>query len=127
MQVSEVFPDLDQRSSLPPGGDPRLDKAYSDWLRDWLDTAEPRALDALTGPDGEVCPGAAKLSARLNPFRVTGHLAKWLIGWEFPSGTGPTFCHRQRFVAVQFHLRRAALVAEADAYLGRIIDELRNA
>lgn len=126
MKLAAAFPDLEQRSTLPPGGDPRIDKAYSDWLRDFLDVAGPAVLDRLTGPDGEIAPGASKVRQRINSFSVTGHLFKWTLGWEFPSGTGPNFSHRLRFVAVQFHLRRPALVAEAEAYIDRITDELRR-
>lgn len=113
MKLSEAYPELAQSSSLPPGGRPSWDLEYEWWLQEFLDEWSPRVLDQLTDESGDIPRGADRI---VNKFSISGHLFKWILGWEFPSGTGPTFNHRLRFLSVQFRYRRAELVAEAERY-----------
>jgi hypothetical protein len=126
MKVSTVFPDLtpaDIRSALPPGGSPAADQEYLSWVAGFIEEVAPAVLDRLTDDaTGEVLGRPDRV---INTFKLTQHLFKWILGWEFPSGTGPSFSHRLRFVSVQFKLRGPALMAEADAYVEREVAAIR--
>jgi hypothetical protein len=106
-----------QRSAMPPSGEPWDDRRFDSWADDFVRTWNVRILDGLPSD---------KWPARepLTYFRLTGHLYKFLVGWQFPDGTGPNYSHRKRFVAIQYKLRPAEVVAEAESYARSIRDEL---
>jgi hypothetical protein len=106
---------------LPPGGNPQWDRDYDRWLDAFVARANGEALDRLTGRHG----GLDALRDPINPFQVTGHLFKWLNGHaRYPAGGGPNYNHRRRFVAIQFHHRRADLEHEAERYAAELIVDL---
>jgi hypothetical protein len=114
------LPDLTQASTLPPGGDPAGDAAFLDWARAFCNEANRRWLDRRTGWGRDL---PAKFRELVNPWRLQNHLFKWIVGWEFPSGTGPNQRHRTRFVAIQFVLRREVIEAEAARYVAELEDQ----
>jgi hypothetical protein len=103
------------KSALPPGGDPRMDDAYEAWLRATCDAANTRWLDRHW-------PGVPRREL-VRTYQITNHLFKWTTGLAYPSGEGPNFQHRIRFVSIQFHYRRAELVAEVESYIARLMAE----
>jgi hypothetical protein len=123
MRINEIYPDLTDPSLLPPGGSPLWDRTYERWVVEFIAEVSPEVLDRLTGPDGEVHGQPDRV---INPFKLTHHLFKWVIGWAFPSGTGPNFSHRLRFLSIQFHYRRAEFEAEAQRYVEQQIAVLRD-
>lgn len=109
-----ILPAPEPEDELPPGGDETTDARYMAWLDPFVADANLRHLD--------VCFPARPKKYLFNVFRITGHLFKWLVGWEFPEGTGPTYKHRQRFVAIQYFLRPNQIEDEAKRYVAGIIE-----
>jgi hypothetical protein len=98
---------------LPPGGSPRTDAEYERWLKAFVEQANDRHVDRNISPTGEILVG----KELVRTYQVTAHLFKYLNGFaKYPPGSGPTYFHRLRFVAVQFQFRREELVAEAERY-----------
>jgi hypothetical protein len=120
MKLTEIYPELAQRSVLPPGGSPRWDREYEGWLRDYLADKGPEILDRLTMADGEILRGFDRI---VNHYSLNNHFFRHFLGWDFPSGTGPAWLHKLRFLAIQHHHRRSEFVVEADAYVDRKISE----
>lgn len=118
------FEEERQRSDLSPGGSPALDAAYLDWARETTDAAIRAWMDSRSGWGREL-PRVGRNP--VNMWQLNGHLFKWLLGWEFPSGAGPTNNHRIRFLAVQLKFRRLEMELEAGRYLAEKIDELEQA
>lgn len=111
-------------SPLPPGGDPATDAAFLDWARSFCDQANRRWLDRWTGWGRSLPP---KFRELIIPWRLQNHLYKWILGWEFPSKTGPDLKHKTRFVAVQFSYRRPEIEAEAVRYVAELEDQVQQA
>jgi hypothetical protein len=106
-----------QKSTLPPGGTGWDDSKFYEWACVFAREHNARMLDRLP-------PGRWPRSDPFTHYRLVGHLYKFLIGWEFPSGTGPTYSHRLRFCATQFALRRDLIVAEALRYADEVREEI---
>jgi hypothetical protein len=101
--------------AIPPPSSPasRTDAEYERWLVAFVEQANDRHVDRNVSPTGEILVG----KELVRTYQLTAHLFKFLNGWAaYPPGTGPTFLHRLRFVAVQFQFRRDELVAEAERY-----------
>jgi hypothetical protein len=113
-----------QRSDLPPGGSPADDAAYLDWARNVTDAAVRAWMDSRSGWGREL-PRVGRNP--VNMWQLSTHLFKWLIGWNFPSGEGPTNNHRVRMLAVQLKYRRLEMELEAARYLAEKIDEAEQA
>lgn len=100
----------DVRSMLPPGGSPMTDQDFMAWLERTCERANRRYLDSFphgTLPDRELA----------SPWQLLNHLYKWVIGWPFPSGTGPTRAHRIRFLGSYYSVRPTLFRVEAARYL----------
>jgi len=105
-----------ERSCLPPGGSPAIDRAFGDRLTLICDQANDVWI-------ARVMPGEMPTAGYAEPWRVMRHLYRWLIGWDWPESLGPVHSHRIRFVAVQWYWRAAELEEEID----RFIHEQRRA
>jgi hypothetical protein len=117
---------------LPPGGSPQIDAAYEQWLHPFVARVNKRWLDEHTGW-GRNLPkhnfARRNVWHHLVPelvrsYQITGHLFKWLNGAaRYPEGLAPNYMHRLRFVAVQFHHRRAELIEESQRYVTELAQQ----
>lgn len=117
MSTIAVDPFAVDRPGMPSGGCPAWDREYEGWLRDFMVDQETRYLDRCWPmiPD--------RIPFRI--YQITNHLFKWCLGRAFPSGEGPNFMHKLRYVAIQFHYRRDEIVAEAERYVAELIEQAR--
>jgi hypothetical protein len=121
------------RVGLPPGGCPSWDDSYVAWAKEfvrqwevcWLLQEQPEWEGFDLASAFKRCPRNLSLrveSCPINPWRLTGHLFKWLNG-EIKYPLGINYQHRLRFVSIQFHYRPATLIAEAESYVNRLMAE----
>ena len=134
MDLSTIFPETyPVGPGLPPGGSPAIDSADEQWLHPFVARVNKRWLEEHTGWSRDL--PAHNFSRRnvwhnlvpelVRTYQITGHLFKWLNGAaRYPEGLAPNYLHRLRFVAVQFHLRRADLVAEAKRYVIQLAQQM---
>jgi hypothetical protein len=112
--AAEAAPSPGQRSMLPLGGCRQWDDEYERWRDRFVDAANQTWLDSHRR-------GELPAKELLRTYGLTGHLAKILIGWEFAEGTGPTWSHKLRYVANEFHYRRPELVQAAEDYVSDLM------
>lgn len=104
------------KSILPPGGNPLIDRDFMAWIDRTCERANQRWLDSFRNgvfPDHDLIP----------TWQLINHLYKWVIGWPFPDGEGPSRAHRIRFLASYYSVRPTMFRVEAARYIDELAGE----
>jgi hypothetical protein len=104
-------------SGMPAGGRPDDDRKFLAFIDIYAATANARALDTLARR------GETPKDDPVRSWALMGHLYKHLSGLVFPAGMGPTWSHRVRYLAIQYRLRPAEVLAELDAYTATLLPD----
>ena len=104
-------------STLPAGGKPDDDRAFLRWIDRTVPLLNAAALDRLHRH------GVEPTADVLRPYQAMNHLYKHFQGIIFPSGVGPTYSHKIRYLAIQYRLRPAEISAELDRYARQLTSQ----